>query len=247
MELIKMKCYVHRENEAIGVCSVCFKAICAECAHEKDGKLVCVNCYAPPAPAPAKGAAVCAGVAVPLPPPPSPQKEGFLSGIFRAVFPHDSRMPIQRAKRGEMITPIFLVGLLLGIVLGVPVLNIFFFPIIIVGVSLGIFVLRAEGHFTSLVSVRDGAVLGFVTCLFAVFVSTLMMVSLEVLLAPWAYSAFNSLLPFIQPEHADIFLKLISLDKDLSLVVVQLQFLGKLIIYPLTGALGGYLAAKYMR
>ena len=241
-----MKCYIHRDNEAIGVCSVCFKAICAECSHEKDGKLVCANCFAPPAPAPAKGA-VCAGNEAPPPVPPLPPKEGFLSGIFHAVFPHDSRMPIQRAKRGEMITPVFLVGLLLGIVLGVPVLNLFFFPIILLGVSLGIIVLRAEGHFSSLVSVRDGAVLGFAACLFAVFVSTLVMVSLEVLLAPWAYSTFTSLLPFVQPGHADIFLKLISLDKDLSLIVVQLQFLGKLIIYPLTGALGGYLAAKYMR
>ncbi len=241
-----MKCYVHRENEAIGVCSVCFKAICAECSQERDGKLVCVNCYAPPAPATAKCAA-CAGNGELPPAPASPPKEGALSGLFHAIFPRDARMPIQRARRGEMITPIFLVGLLLGIVLGIPVLNVFFFPIIIVGVSLGIIVLRAEGHFASLVSVRDGAVLGFVACLFAVFVSTLVMVSLEILLAPWAYSAFRSLLSFVQPGHADIFLKLLSLDKDLSLVVVQLHFLGKLILYPLTGALGGYLAAKYMR
>ena len=36
-----MKCYKHKKKEATGVCSICSKGICRECAVEIDNKLYC--------------------------------------------------------------------------------------------------------------------------------------------------------------------------------------------------------------
>jgi len=39
-----MKCYYHRDREAVAVCSVCKKPLCKECTHEVNGKIYCVDC-----------------------------------------------------------------------------------------------------------------------------------------------------------------------------------------------------------
>ena len=41
-----MKCYYHPDREAVAVCSVCGKPLCAECAHEYKGKVYCKECLA---------------------------------------------------------------------------------------------------------------------------------------------------------------------------------------------------------
>jgi TM2 domain-containing membrane protein YozV len=41
-----MNCYVHPEKEAVGICTICGKPICSECAVEMQGKLVCRTCLA---------------------------------------------------------------------------------------------------------------------------------------------------------------------------------------------------------
>ena len=41
-----MKCYYHPDREAVAVCSVCGKPLCAECAHEYKRKIYCKDCLA---------------------------------------------------------------------------------------------------------------------------------------------------------------------------------------------------------
>ncbi len=41
-----MKCYYHPDREAVAVCSVCGKPLCAECAQEYKGKVYCKECLA---------------------------------------------------------------------------------------------------------------------------------------------------------------------------------------------------------
>ncbi len=38
-----MKCYQHRENEAVGVCLTCGKGVCQNCVIEVDSALYCSN------------------------------------------------------------------------------------------------------------------------------------------------------------------------------------------------------------
>ena len=41
-----MKCYYHPDREAVAVCSMCGKPLCAECVHEYKGKVYCKDCLA---------------------------------------------------------------------------------------------------------------------------------------------------------------------------------------------------------
>ncbi|HTY91940.1 MAG TPA: hypothetical protein VMC84_12260 [Methanocella sp.] len=39
-----MKCNTHPDVDAVGTCTSCGKAVCADCAAEKDGKVFCKTC-----------------------------------------------------------------------------------------------------------------------------------------------------------------------------------------------------------
>ncbi|MCS7187165.1 MAG: DUF2180 family protein [Armatimonadetes bacterium] len=41
-----MKCSVHPENEAVGVCVLCGVAVCHQCQKQVRGRILCSNCYA---------------------------------------------------------------------------------------------------------------------------------------------------------------------------------------------------------
>lgn len=41
-----MKCYVHPTTEGIGTCTRCGRAVCAECAVDAQGRIVCRDCLA---------------------------------------------------------------------------------------------------------------------------------------------------------------------------------------------------------
>ncbi|TKJ28911.1 MAG: hypothetical protein CEE40_10325 [Chloroflexi bacterium B3_Chlor] len=41
-----MKCYVHRETDAVGVCTSCGKAVCEKCGPDIHGKRLCGQCTA---------------------------------------------------------------------------------------------------------------------------------------------------------------------------------------------------------
>lgn len=41
-----MKCAIHAENEAVGVCVLCGAAVCHQCQKSVRGRILCPNCYA---------------------------------------------------------------------------------------------------------------------------------------------------------------------------------------------------------
>ena len=41
-----MNCYIHAQNDAVGMCTTCGKPICSDCAVEVQGKLTCRTCLA---------------------------------------------------------------------------------------------------------------------------------------------------------------------------------------------------------
>lgn len=40
-----MKCYYHEDKDAVGICTLCEKGICKDCAIEYNGKLYCKSCF----------------------------------------------------------------------------------------------------------------------------------------------------------------------------------------------------------
>jgi hypothetical protein len=49
-ESITMKCYIHPTIEAIGVCSMCGRGVCPQCAKTINHKLLCNECISSPIP-----------------------------------------------------------------------------------------------------------------------------------------------------------------------------------------------------
>lgn len=41
-----MYCYIHTERESMGICAICNRPICQECAVEVQGRLICRTCLA---------------------------------------------------------------------------------------------------------------------------------------------------------------------------------------------------------
>lgn len=39
-----MRCYVHPEAEAVGICVRCGRAVCLDCQQERHGRIVCREC-----------------------------------------------------------------------------------------------------------------------------------------------------------------------------------------------------------
>ena len=39
------KCYKHNDKDAVGICSNCNKAVCADCSKETNNKIICHDCY----------------------------------------------------------------------------------------------------------------------------------------------------------------------------------------------------------
>ena len=46
-----MNCYTHNTRSAVGICSVCQKAVCHECVGQDAPRLVCRTCVTHPVPA----------------------------------------------------------------------------------------------------------------------------------------------------------------------------------------------------
>lgn len=176
-----------------------------------------------------------------------PPKLKFLDDALKAIFPMDEKLPVMKARGIKMITPLFFGGLTTGICLGIPFLNLFFVPILLLGSAVSIILLRAWGYFTEIVSVKIGMRIGVLSSILAVFVSTLLLVSFEVLFAESVFEALIEAFPSIAPADIDLLLKICGLDRDLLLINLRIRFLLSIIFYPLVGGIGGAFFAKYMR
>lgn len=178
---------------------------------------------------------------------PKSQKRGVLDETVGAIFPMEKEMPVMKAGLAKMITPLFFGSLITGVFLSIPLLNLLFIPIILLGSAVSIILLRAGGYFKEVVSVESGIKIGVLTSFFAVFVSTFLLIALEVLFAHSVYVSLVESFPSIAPGDIDLVLKICGLDKDLFLSVLRLRFAACLIIYPIIGGIGGAIFAKYMR
>jgi len=43
---MQMKCALHQQNEAVGVCVLCGSAVCIQCQRQVKGRILCPTCYA---------------------------------------------------------------------------------------------------------------------------------------------------------------------------------------------------------
>ncbi len=248
-----MKCYYHPDEDAVGVCSNCFKAICKKDAFERGGKLVCKTCALAMASAPAPPAYAPARPAAQQRRPSSRQKiafDAFKSALARGsnlLFPHSSSIQVKNEEWGEIIVPIFFGGMIGGLFAGFPAINLLVFVTVPFGVGLSLAFLRAEEKFEYAVSAHDGVKIGILSALVMVLVGAVVGLLFNMILSQQVFNYVLARFPSLTYAQADAWVSLIGLDPHLELPLLQLRFFATLVIYPAIGALSGGFFAKKMR
>ncbi len=248
-----MKCYYHHDQEAVGVCSNCFKAVCEKDATERAGKLICKTCsiaFSAQPPMPIQGARAYA----PVPAKPAALRQKSFIDAFKAtlaqlnnlIFPHNPKLQVKKEAWGEIIVPIFFGGMIGGLFAGIPVIDLLVFITVPFGVGLSLAFLRTEEKFEYAISSHDGVKIGILSALIMVFIGMIVSLLFSLVISEQAFSYIMNNFNMTY-EEADAFASLFGLDPHFELSIIQLRFFVTLVIYPAIGALAGGFFAKKMR
>lgn len=249
-----MKCYYHHGEEAIGVCSNCFKAICEKDAVEQGGKLICKQCsLALASQAAAAQQARRVQQAMPRRPVAPKQKSlvdtlnSTLAQLSNQLFPKNPKMQVKKEGWGEIVVPIFFGGMIGGLFAGIPGINLLVFITVPFGVGLSLAFLRAEEKFEYAVSAHDGVKIGIISALVMVFMASIVGLLFNFVLSEQVFYYLLSRFPDMTYEQVHAWVSIIGLDPHLELSLLQLRFFATLVLYPAIGALAGGFFAKKMR
>ncbi|MEM3399311.1 MAG: hypothetical protein QXP42_00595 [Candidatus Micrarchaeia archaeon] len=222
-----MICFYHRDREAVGICGFCFKAVCADCAREAGNRLVCVHCVEHGAEPPEIITPAKKGIAKVSVPKATILKAGFARTI-------DMR---------TMITPAIAGGIAMGILMGIPLLNLSIITWFIGGFLSAYFLKHEAG---GALRVSDGIRVGAICGLFAAFVSTLVSFVISAFFGPAAYGAFLApMVKYMSPDNAKLLLQILGLDITPDIFLTIIRFVAATFIFPILGAVGGAIGAKF--
>ncbi|MFA5106342.1 MAG: hypothetical protein WC506_05280 [Candidatus Micrarchaeia archaeon] len=249
-----MKCYYHHGEEAIGVCSNCFKAICEKDAMEQGGKLICRNCSLALASQAAAAAQQARRAPVALPRRPATRQKALidalnssLASLSNQLFPKNPKMQVKKEGWGEIVVPIFFGGMIGGLFAGIPGINLLVFITVPFGVGLSLAFLRAEEKFEYAVSAHDGVKIGIISALVMVFMGAIVGLLFNFVLSEQVFYYLLSRFPDMTYEQVHAWIAIIGLDPHFELPLLQLRFFVTLVLYPAIGALAGGFFAKKMR
>ncbi len=239
-----MRCYRHPDREAIGVCSSCFKAVCPECAKERSGKIICVECEQ-------KLENSIKEKIIDTHKMHREQKRSIMEVIktlyLDKLFEGRPDLPKMELKYSDIVVPVFLGGFIAGILAGIPIFNFLFFLSIPLGAAITIGFLRIERDYDYIVGIPEGRIMGFLSGLVAAVVSILMLISLQAIFAPEIHDIASGILSESDMQKVGLLFGAAGLDPGLSLTILTYRFIFGIIVYPAIGLLAGMHFAKRMR
>lgn len=133
----------------------------------------------------------------------------------------------------ELITPAFIGGIIIGIIVGVPGLNLLI-PLILIGGYVAVALVRE--YYEKYVSENEAAKVGAVAGLIGAFIGALITFIIAVFFAEPVFGFFRG---FLNGNIANLILVLSGLDPTISLYVLRLRFLINIVLCMFLGALGG--------
>ena len=242
-----MKCYVHKDRDAVGICSVCYKGVCKDCIGTDDPRIICKSCLKKIK----SGKLDVYSVGYPLPakepvPVKHEKRVEHRESMMRKIF-SGKRLPVDDRIDITLLTPVLLLGVTAGILTGIPLLSLLFFLIIPIASAVVIVYIRAEDDFKTVVGIKKGAAAGALTGLVAAIVSFIVVLSLEVMLAGPVYNFIIGTFDFLDENMLNLVLSLSGADRTLSFSVLWIRALISFTLYPMLGALFGALFAKWFR
>lgn len=147
-------------------------------------------------------------------------------------------MPVRKDSAKETL-PILLGGIITSIGAGIPLLNIILcWAWALIGGAVASFIISKESKITP----QDGAKNGALSGVAGAFILVITSFIVSELLGGFGFSLLGAYIPY--PE---IILGLSGLEREPDILIIIGRFILTLIIFPLFGALGGFLAAKFSR
>lgn len=253
-----MKCYFHPKKDAVGLCSVCYKAVCRDCVGDDTPEIICKNCMRqgvqmlkqernkepilrtnfknePEQKIPSQSKMIQY--------PRKPSGPSFFQNLFREKKNLSETSNINT----ELITPVLFIGIITGILCGIPLLSLLFFIIIPIGGIVSVIYLRAEHEYMVYINPKKGFITGALTGLMATIISLVLIVSLEVFFGAHIYGIINGLFGFLDSGILNIIIALSGANVSLSLNGIITRLGVTIILFPILGGIFGFLTAKFLR
>ncbi|MCS7109363.1 MAG: hypothetical protein NZ903_01030 [Candidatus Micrarchaeota archaeon] len=133
----------------------------------------------------------------------------------------------------ELITPAFIGGLIIGIILGIPGLNIVF-PLAMIGGYYAVYLVR--DYYEKYITISDGMKVGVVAGIIGAFFGTALIIVIAALYGDNIILFFRSLFDF---DTANILLILSGIDPYLTIATLKMRFFANLAIGIGMGGIGG--------
>jgi len=264
-----LKCYFHPKKDAVGICSVCFKAICKSCVGDDANELVCKKCMR-------QGLQMLKDERQKDRPEPvreqhfsrnsshqsnyqsnqqsshqskiqSSQKRSSGPGFLHNIFKEKKNLIENNIIDAEVITPVLFIGVIAGILCGIPILSLLFFIIIPIAGIVSILYLRAEQDYRVYIGTKKGIFTGVLMGIVAAIVSLIVTISLEAFLGVPIYNLITNMFGFLNTNTLNIVIALSGADAALSLNGIITRLLITLISFPILGGLFSFLGAKFLR
>ncbi|MEM4133654.1 MAG: hypothetical protein QXO35_00325 [Candidatus Micrarchaeia archaeon] len=147
----------------------------------------------------------------------------------------------QSVSFAEAITPAFIGGLIIGIILGIPGLNILF-PLAAIGGYYAVALVR--DYYEKYITIYDAMKVGVITGFIGAFLGTALIIVIAVLYGDSISLFFRNIFDF---ETTTILLTLSGIDPFLTLATLKIRFLANLAIGIGMGGIGGaYFIKRHM-
>lgn len=243
-----MRCFKHPKEEAVGMCKVCNKGLCAECAVEKDDFVFCQKhaameevvrhveeeVFAPPArreEAPAAAAPVQARRMRVKPPKPLPPKAQLRVGAKATV------------------TPAIVGGIISGMLMGIPFINFFCIAWMILGGAAAAYFLMlkqsAAENVRGYLRPIDGMIVGGISGVFGANVAVLL--NLFAAVNFWDIITSGIVGLGTDPGTANLVFQIIVADPNLDVFSLIARYALMMVAFPVFGAIGGALVSAFTR
>ncbi len=137
----------------------------------------------------------------------------------------------------KALTPCLLGGIVIGILSGFPLLNIFF-PIFLLGGHLAVFIYEFLND--EEVEEKDSIIIGFLSGFFGSFFGGLILLIIAGFFSEWFFLFFRS----IFGEYGDLIMLLSGFDIEINLITLRNRFIFNLVTCITLGIIGGYIYSK---
>jgi len=253
-----MKCFYHEEKEAVGFCKYCGRAFCRECYKEIDGLLFCKNCAERARKYEEKEVRVV-----------EVKREGKPERIERREAPEMERreklryetpamermegtarakqFDVKEAGVNVMVTPAVVGGLVLGLMMTIPIINLVFvlWPI---GPIVALSFLLAELGKDATITKEHTIKLGVLTGTFATFFSGAAYFIVNSLAGESLSSMTQPLFQtYLGVDNTVLFLQIIGIDPSLDLLLLAARIILTLPIFILIGSIGAGIGMRILR